>query len=166
MRNEQEKTIEEVNVREERIHMMKDALALHGHGPLHRHPIPPHERRNMLYVEVDDKCEESLTEMLGSEEEAEVAINILRFAPPEQQIIALQVLRLYGVKLKVRFPEIHTHVMNFRFHSPLLGQEVIELYSNVYGEDGEHYVAILETSPYEIAVISRMLAHVQEKKGE
>lgn len=150
--------------REERIHMMRESIA--PHGPGHGQPIPPHERRNMLYVEFNEKCEEILREMLGSEEEAEVAINILHCAPPEQQIIALQILRMYGVKLKTRFPETHVQAMNARWGSPVLGQEVNELYVNTYGEEGEHYVEVLESSPYEIAVISRMIAHMQEKKGE
>lgn len=55
--------------------------------------------------------------------------------------------------------------MNARWGSPILGQDVNEVYNKVYGNDGEHYIEVLETSPYEIAVISRMIAYLQQKKN-
>ena len=155
--------------REERIHMMRDFIAPHKpehhlHG--YRHPIPPHERRDMIYVEFDQQGEEVLGEMFGSEEEADIAINILHCAPPETQLLVLQLLKVNGVNLKARFPKAHMQSINARWGAPILGEEVYEKYINAYGEDGECYVEVLESSPYEIAVISRIIAYMQDKRGE
>lgn len=49
--------------------------------------------------------------------------------------------------------------MGIRYDSPALGDNAKELYSEIYGPDvGERFVKVLETAPYEIAVISRMIA--------
>ncbi len=56
--------------------------------------------------------------------------------------------------------------MNFaRFSAPVLGDETHELYAKLYGDAGERFVDILNTSPNEIAVISRLIAYMKEKKG-
>lgn len=52
-----------------------------------------------------------------------------------------------------------------RWTNPILGQEVQKEYSDVYGQDGVEFLHILESSPYEIAVVSRLLAHLQKVKG-
>ncbi len=55
--------------------------------------------------------------------------------------------------------------MNFaKFPTPVLGDDAQALYSKLYGEDGERFVDILNTSPDEIAVISRMIAYLAEMK--
>lgn len=51
-----------------------------------------------------------------------------------------------------------------RWTSPILGEEAEAVYSGAYGENGNAFVNVLETSPYEIAVISRMIAYLQSKK--
>lgn len=56
--------------------------------------------------------------------------------------------------------------MNFaKFSAPVLGDETQELYAKLYGNDGERFIDILNTSPNEIAVISRLIAYLKEKKG-
>ncbi len=56
--------------------------------------------------------------------------------------------------------------MNFtKFIAPVLGDGTQELYTRLYGETGERFVDILKTSPDEIAVISRMIAYLKEKRG-
>ncbi len=56
--------------------------------------------------------------------------------------------------------------MNFiKFIAPMLGDDTQELYTRLYGETGELFVNILNTSPDEIAVISRMIAYLKEKRG-
>lgn len=56
--------------------------------------------------------------------------------------------------------------MNFtKFTAPVLGDGTQELYTRLYGETGERFVDILNTSPDEIAVISRMIAYLKEKRG-
>ena len=54
--------------------------------------------------------------------------------------------------------------MNFRFPSPGLGADTQDLYTRLYGEVGEKFVDILNTSPNEIAVISRLIAYLKERK--
>ena len=57
--------------------------------------------------------------------------------------------------------------MNFaKFPAPVLGDDTQKLYTKLYGEAGEKFVEILSTSPDEIAVISRLIACLQYKKGE
>lgn len=57
--------------------------------------------------------------------------------------------------------------MNFaKFPTPVLGDETQELYAKLYGDAGERFVDILNSSPNEIAVISMLIAYLKEKKGE
>lgn len=56
--------------------------------------------------------------------------------------------------------------MNFaKFSIPVLDDGAQELYIRIYGDAGDRFVDILNTSPDEIAVISRMIAYLKEKKG-
>ncbi len=56
--------------------------------------------------------------------------------------------------------------MNFtKFSAPVLDNATQELYSKLYGEAGKKFVEILNSSPDEIAVISRLIAYLTEKKG-
>ena len=56
--------------------------------------------------------------------------------------------------------------MNFtKFSAPVLDENTQDLYARLYGDAGERFVGILNTSPDEIAVISRMIAYMMEKKG-
>lgn len=55
--------------------------------------------------------------------------------------------------------------MNFaKFPAPVLGDDTQRLYSKLYGEAGERFVDILNTSPDEIGVISRLIAYLTERK--
>lgn len=53
-----------------------------------------------------------------------------------------------------------------KFPAPVLGDETQELYTKLYGDAGERFVDILNTSPNEIAVISRLIAYLKEMKGD
>lgn len=56
--------------------------------------------------------------------------------------------------------------MNFaKFPAPVLGDDTQEFYGKLYGDAGEKFVDILNTSPNEIAVISRLIAYLKDKKG-
>jgi hypothetical protein len=56
--------------------------------------------------------------------------------------------------------------MNFsKFSAPVLGDGAQELYAQLYGDAGDRFIDILNTSPNEIAVISRLIAYLKEKKG-
>lgn len=56
--------------------------------------------------------------------------------------------------------------MNFaKFPVPVLDDETQKLYHELYGDYGENFINILDTSPNEIAVISRLIAYLEVKKG-
>lgn len=52
-----------------------------------------------------------------------------------------------------------------KFPAPGLEDEGQALYTRLYGDAGQRFVAILNTSPNEIAVISRLIAYLEDKKG-
>lgn len=55
--------------------------------------------------------------------------------------------------------------MNFaKFPAPVLDDDTQRLYYKLYGEAGERFVDILNTSPDEIGVISRLIAYLTERK--
>ena len=57
--------------------------------------------------------------------------------------------------------------MNFaKFPTAVLDENARQLYIKVYGDDGERFVDILNTSPEEVAVISRLIIYLKEKKGD
>lgn len=57
--------------------------------------------------------------------------------------------------------------MNFaKFPAPVLGDGTQELYTKLYGDAGERFIDILNSSPNEIAVISRLIAYLKEKREE
>lgn len=56
--------------------------------------------------------------------------------------------------------------MNFaKFPTPVLSDDTQELYTKLYGDAGEKFIDILNTSPNEIAVISRLITYLKDKKG-
>lgn len=56
--------------------------------------MPPHERRNMLQLEFDEEDWNVFKEAFGDEDTAEAAIEIIYSAPPEIQILAIQILNM------------------------------------------------------------------------
>lgn len=68
--------------------------AVPGHrGPMEP-PVPPHERRARLYVEFEESDWGALLEAFGDEDTAAAAAEIIREAPPEIQILSVQLLRM------------------------------------------------------------------------
>lgn len=56
--------------------------------------------------------------------------------------------------------------MNFtKFPAPVLGNDTHKLYVKLYGDVGENFIDVLNTSPNEIAIISRMIAYLKDMKG-
>lgn len=64
----------------------------HGHKLPLMHSIPPHERKAMLHIEFDENDWELLKEVFGDEDTATASVNIIRDAPPEIQILAVQLI--------------------------------------------------------------------------
>lgn len=53
-----------------------------------------------------------------------------------------------------------------RFGTPGMEQEAEKIYSSIYGDSGMNFVHILRESPYEIAVLSRLITYLEQKKKE
>ena len=57
------------------------------------------------------------------------------------------------------------NINSVKFEVPVLDENTKNLYTRLYGEkSGERFVNILSTSPDEIAVISRLIAFLMDKK--
>lgn len=52
-----------------------------------------------------------------------------------------------------------------RFEVPGMDDASRALYTQLYGDAGSDYINILSASPDEIAVISRLIAHLMAQKG-
>lgn len=63
----------------------------------HRGPgihIPPHERKALMHVEFDEADWTLLKEVFGDEDTALAAAEIIREAPPEIQVLAIQLMNI------------------------------------------------------------------------
>ncbi len=52
-----------------------------------------------------------------------------------------------------------------RWTNPILGEGVNTIYTGIYGDEGEDFLHVLESSPYEIAVVSRLIAYLEKVRG-
>ena len=69
------------------LHMM------HEHrGPAHH--VPTHERKAMVRVEYDEQDWSLMRDIFGDEDTAAAAAAIIREAPPEIQILAVQLINV------------------------------------------------------------------------
>ena len=68
-------------------HMMKE------HRGSMRH-TPPHERKALIRIEFDESDRSILREVFGDEDTAEAAAQVIHEAPPEIQILAMQLMNL------------------------------------------------------------------------
>lgn len=58
------------------------------------HPMPPHIRHQMIHIGFENKYLTVFQDVFGDEDTAAAAIDILCGAPPEIQILALQILHM------------------------------------------------------------------------
>lgn len=80
-------------------HSMREAHDTAWHNGLEdmRHParpMPPHMRHQMIHIEFEDKDLAVFQDVFGDEDTAAAAIDILCGAPPEIQLLALQILHM------------------------------------------------------------------------
>nr|WP_303666116.1 hypothetical protein [Ruminococcus bromii] len=66
----------------------------HKHHKPHVHALPPHERQKLINIEFDSKDLSTLKKIFGDEDTATAAIEILEYAPPEIQILAIQIMKI------------------------------------------------------------------------
>lgn len=48
----------------------------------------------------------------------------------------------------------------------IINEKGQDAYAEMYGENGQQFVDIMETAPYEIAVISQLITYLQKKRQE
>lgn len=48
----------------------------------------------------------------------------------------------------------------------IINEKGQKAYAEIYGESGQQFVDIMETAPYEIAVISQLITYLQKKRQE
>lgn len=66
---------------------------IHEHrGPVR--PLPPHERKSLVHVEFDETDWNVLRTVFGDEDTASAAAEIIMEAPPEIQILAIQLINI------------------------------------------------------------------------
>lgn len=66
---------------------------IHEHKGFGRH-IPPHERKAMMQIEFDEGDWNLLKKVFGDEDTAVAATEIIMEAPPEIQILAIQLINI------------------------------------------------------------------------
>jgi len=66
---------------------------MHKHSGLGRH-TPPHERKTLMHVEFDEDDWSLLKEVFGDEDTAVAAAEIIMEAPPEIQILVIQLMNI------------------------------------------------------------------------
>ena len=66
---------------------------IHEHRDPGRH-IPPHERKALMHIEFDEADWALLKEVFGDEDTALAAVEIIKGAPPEIQILAIQLMNI------------------------------------------------------------------------
>lgn len=132
----------------------------HGFG----RPIPPHERRAMMQVEFGEDDLTLLNTVFGDADTAQAAAYIIQDAPPEIQILAIQLMKMNGSSTMLSANSGADSQV--RFPSPTMDETAQQLYADLYGDAGTSFVGILNTSPNEIAVISRLIAYLDDKTKE
>lgn len=66
----------------------------HEHHKASGHPIPPHERKGLVKIEFESGDWALLNEIFGDEDTAAAAMEIIKDAPPEIQILAVQLMKI------------------------------------------------------------------------
>ncbi len=77
----------------------KNYLQEGGPGMIHDHrkpdrPIPPHERKAMMHFEYDENDWALMKTIFGDEDTAYAAVEIIKGAPAEIQILAMQLINI------------------------------------------------------------------------
>ena len=61
------------------------------------HPLPPHERKRSFNYKMDEKDIEILTDVFRDEDTVSAAVEIIHTAPPEIQVLAIQLIKMIEV---------------------------------------------------------------------
>ena len=151
--------------RADRMDMRSGGTSFMPHEHDFRRPLPPHEKRTLMNVEFGEEDLVLLETIFGDPDTAQAAAYIIQeVAPPEIQILAIQLMKINGSNTVLSANDgINSPV---KFPSPTMDETAQDLYTELYGDAGARFVGILNSSPNEIAVISRLIAYTDEKTKE
>lgn len=75
----------------------RDTMMEGGCHVMHEHRAPgrhllPHEKKALMHIDFNDEDMNLLCEIYGNEDEAYAAAEVIKQAPPEIQILAIQIM--------------------------------------------------------------------------
>lgn len=153
----------------------------HPHMAPHVVPPPPpppaHARVGMPLLEFDERDVEIFKAAFQDEDTAIAATEIVYNAPLEIQVEVFQTLMMIENLLLAADQEAAclpngvigssktivsmTTKRNYaRWANPVLDDNAESLFMRIYGENGKEIVGILQGAPYEIGVVSTLLAYL------
>lgn len=143
------------------------------------HPLPPpHARAKMPLLEFDERDMKVFKEVFQDEDTVAAAMEIVDNAPLEIQLEVFQTLmmieRMFSVAKRETICLPKDEIVpaaaaedpfarkDFaRWESPVLDDNAKALYTRTYGESGRIAIGILRGAPYEIGVVSILLAFLE-----
>ncbi len=141
--------------------------------PPREHHLPPHLRMRLEFEE--DAWNRILAPWADEDAKNAVFSLVQAVAPPEVQILADQCqhmmahLKSAELTLSPKTQEVSDSIPDrsdnwqvnpYGWSNPVLTSEICGMYETLYGEKGKEYLKRLETSPYEVAAISVLLAYI------
>ena len=147
-------------------------------APQEAFPMPPHLRRERVRFELENNNLELHAAFMNPDTVSAV-VPIILGAPEEIQVVVLQLLNLIRAKSSQHLQrekqpkrsdgqptsryklEGKLNLNTTRWSNPILDSFALKLYQEVYINDCQYYLNVLRESPYEIAVISRLIAYLE-----
>ena len=143
-------------------------LVPHHPAPIHGTPIPPpmppHLSHAAIRLEFDEHDWETLCAVFGDEDTASTAVQIIHRAPPEMKILVFQLINSTVQCADSAPDDDAASAHKARWSNPFFDPQTQETYVDLYKNAGEQFMRILETAPYEIAVISRLIVYLKTRK--
>ena len=176
----------------ERLSERSEFISPTGYGPIHpaetnpthihldplRH-IPPHERKNLFHIDLYEggNCINTVFQDMDEADAVEQFARVI--APPEIRILinqGLEAVELLNKVININMEKKANLLQEnecdadtdlgkniFGFSCPFLGEDVKKLYRRLYADNAEKYIACLDTSPNEIAIVSRLLTYMIDR---
>lgn len=147
----------------------------HQPHPIHQHGMlpPPHMHHARMRMNFEEQAWNRILSPWTDEDSKAAVGSCIHAAPPEMQILADQCQLLMahfeaagmmmscdtqGASDNIATERVHGHINNYGWSNPVLTSEIRRMYDKLYGEDGKAYLEVLETSPFEVAAVSTLLA--------
>lgn len=149
----------------------------------HEHPDPRHDRRNTIRLTLDEEDRAMLLTVFPDRDSAAAAEDIFYCeAPPEVRFLIIQNLKAIAqIQQMIQtvpqqkdeiaeetkiFPAWNEQENRARWNNSVLDDNSESLFCKLYGEAGVGIHHHLEMVPYEMALVARIQAYLNEKVGE